>query len=150
MQEKYLGKNLKFLRKRFDKTQYDVASYVNKRSTAISSWENNLSNPSLDDVFKLSVFFGVIPHELLFIDLSNDPLFKNYTEEKKEKFENLNANLSANLIHDFNADRDFNTENSLSLVNVFELDHQDADNIRMFLNSKKNLFQLPILRLSGL
>jgi transcriptional regulator with XRE-family HTH domain len=67
----YFSTNLKFLRKKSGKSQAEIALVVNKRTTAISSWENNLSEPSFEDVFKISDLFGIEVGVLLSIDLAN-------------------------------------------------------------------------------
>lgn len=72
MPNNYFGTNLKFLRKKTDKSQSEIAILVNKRTTAISSWENNLSQPSFEDLFKLSDFFGIDIGLLLASDLSDE------------------------------------------------------------------------------
>lgn len=61
----HFAQNLKWLRKNNHKSQNDIALVVGKRSTAISSWEHNLSEPSIDDLFKVSDYFGIRIGDLL-------------------------------------------------------------------------------------
>ncbi|WP_190277400.1 LexA family transcriptional regulator [Taibaiella lutea] len=77
MLNNYFGSNLKFLRKKTVKSQSDIAILVNKRTTAISSWENNLSQPSFEDLFRLSDFFGIDIGLLLANDLSDESSSKS-------------------------------------------------------------------------
>jgi len=59
MPNNHFAQNLKWLRKKNHKSQNDIALIVDKRPTAISSWENNLSEPSFEDLFKISDYFGI-------------------------------------------------------------------------------------------
>ncbi|MEJ7737425.1 MAG: helix-turn-helix transcriptional regulator [Chitinophagaceae bacterium] len=66
----FLGKNLKYLRKKLGKTQPEIASLVNKGSTTVSNWENGESEPSLSELMIISNFFGVPIDALLNKDLT--------------------------------------------------------------------------------
>jgi len=70
----FFSSNLKYLRKKSGKSQTDIAMVVSKRPTAISSWENNLSEPSFEDLFKISDLFGISPGFLLSTNLEESDI----------------------------------------------------------------------------
>lgn len=94
MLNNYFGSNLKFLRKKSAKSQSDIALLVNKRTTAISSWENNLSQPSFEDLFKLSDYFGIDPGALLANDLSDDPIPPKDRSSSPAKLSLINSKMN--------------------------------------------------------
>ncbi|MFP5039423.1 helix-turn-helix domain-containing protein [Parasediminibacterium sp. JCM 36343] len=71
MGTKYFPTNLKFLRKNIGISQADIALQLDKRSTAISSWENGLSEPGIADLYKISNIFGIYVGDLIGKDLSS-------------------------------------------------------------------------------
>jgi transcriptional regulator with XRE-family HTH domain len=66
----FLGKNIRYLRKQFSKTQSDLAAVIRKGQTTIGNWENGFSEPSLEDLLLLSNFFDISTDILLKVDLS--------------------------------------------------------------------------------
>lgn len=97
MTSTYFALNLKFLRKKNGKSQAAIGVQLNKRSTAISSWENGLSEPSLDDLQKISDFFGVNIGDLIGIDIANVPSAENKNDEKTTGNVHLNVHPSVHL-----------------------------------------------------
>jgi transcriptional regulator with XRE-family HTH domain len=63
------SKNLRFLRKKGNHNQDDLAILFNKRANTIGNWENQKSEPSLTELMKLGVFFKVSTEDLLHSDL---------------------------------------------------------------------------------
>ena len=112
MTAKYLASNLKYLRKKIGKSQSGIAFEVDKRSTAISSWENGQSEPSIDDMLKLSGIFGVTLNELIGVKLDDVHLIEKTNSEKNGENVLLNVPPSvhlklkkgakAPLVYDFN------------------------------------------------
>ena len=60
-----LGERLKESRVTKGFSQGDVAEYLNISRQSISKWENNNSYPDLDNLVKLSTYYGVSIDELL-------------------------------------------------------------------------------------
>lgn len=67
----YLPKNLKFLIRKYDTSQSQLALYVNKRQQSISNWINNISEPEVSDLISIHHFFGISLDALVFQDLEN-------------------------------------------------------------------------------
>ena len=60
------GDNLAYLRKLNRLSQQDVAQLVNKSDATISFWENGKREPTVQDVYILSVYFRVDIETLCF------------------------------------------------------------------------------------
>lgn len=86
-----LGKRLKDIRLKLNLSQENVANHLYVTRQSISKWENDKSNPDLDTLKKLSVYYDIPINDLL-----NDPieeivaLEKSDTNSKQEKDESLN------------------------------------------------------------
>src|SRR5664279_1015320 len=59
------SKNLRYLRKRGDHNQDEIALLFKKRANTIGNWENRKSEPSLTELMKLGEFFKVSVEDLL-------------------------------------------------------------------------------------
>ncbi|HTN38830.1 MAG TPA: helix-turn-helix transcriptional regulator [Arachidicoccus sp.] len=70
----YFKENLAFLRRKFNKTQSEIASQVNKSQRIVSNWERDNTEPSLEEIGILSDFFGITSDELLFKNLESEGL----------------------------------------------------------------------------
>ena len=66
----FLGKNIRYLRKKSHQNQEDIALLVGKGQTTIGNWENGVSEPSLDDLLIISNYFGIPVDALLKTDLA--------------------------------------------------------------------------------
>ena len=66
----FLGKNLRYLRKKSSQNQDDIAFLVHKGQTTIGNWENGVSEPSLGDLLIISNYFGISVDILLKTDLT--------------------------------------------------------------------------------
>lgn len=66
----FLSTNLKFLRKKFRKSQSDIGFQLNKAHTSIGNWEKGISEPSLAEVDEIARIFEIMPSDLLYTDLS--------------------------------------------------------------------------------
>lgn len=60
-----LGKKIKQLRDRKNLTQQEVADLLDVKATTVSNWENEVSNPKLEMLQKLSNILGVDVTELI-------------------------------------------------------------------------------------
>ncbi len=74
-----IGDNLKLLRKRKKMSQEDVAKALNLTRSSYSGYENNVAQPSLENLILLSDFFHVTIDEMLKKDFSK--LTENQWEE---------------------------------------------------------------------
>lgn len=54
---KNIRENLKFLRKENGLTQSQVGDIVGKKETTIASWEQGLSLPDLQTLYRLSIYY---------------------------------------------------------------------------------------------
>ncbi|MDP4150289.1 MAG: helix-turn-helix transcriptional regulator [Bacteroidota bacterium] len=66
----YLGRNIRYLRKRLSKNQGEIAALVDKGQTTVGNWEKGVSEPSLGDLLILSNYFGISVDALLRTDLA--------------------------------------------------------------------------------
>jgi transcriptional regulator with XRE-family HTH domain len=64
------SKNLRFLRKKGNHNQEDIAILFKKKANTIGNWENQKSEPSLVELMKLADFFQVNTEDLLLTDLA--------------------------------------------------------------------------------
>lgn len=93
----FFSDNLKTLRGEKGETQASIASLVNKRATAISSWENGLSEPSFQDLVILSDYFGVSIGDLIGKNINDGNLNTEKHVHKNTQKGNLNSNRIGNL-----------------------------------------------------
>ena len=63
------SKNLRFLRKKGNHNQEDIALLFKKKANTIGNWENQKSEPGLAELMKLADFFQVSTEDLLLTDL---------------------------------------------------------------------------------
>lgn len=89
-----LAQNIRFLRKRKPITQAGLALQLGKSQTAVGNWESDYSEPSIEDLEKITRFFGVSYDDLLGKDLSKGNLIENSDGVEKG---NLKGNLMGNL-----------------------------------------------------
>ena len=64
------SKNLRFLRKKGNHNQEDIALLFKKKANTIGNWENQKSEPALVELMKLADFFQVSTEDLLLTDLA--------------------------------------------------------------------------------
>ena len=67
---KYLAKNLKWLREKRGIKQSEIGAYIGFKSTTWNNYEKGVSKPGLDDLVKMSKYFGVTETQLLHKDVS--------------------------------------------------------------------------------
>lgn len=63
------SKNLRFLRKKGNHNQDEIALLFGKRANTIGNWENQKSEPSLKELMKLGEFFKVSVENLLHTEM---------------------------------------------------------------------------------
>lgn len=67
----YFASNIKFLRKRKDRTQDQVAAALNLKRSTLSGYENGVAQPSIDILVVFSGYFGISIDTILKIDLTH-------------------------------------------------------------------------------
>jgi transcriptional regulator with XRE-family HTH domain len=65
------SKNLRFLRKKENLNQEQIAVLFNKKANTIGNWENQKSEPSLAELIRLGEYFKVTTQDLVHTDLEN-------------------------------------------------------------------------------
>ena len=65
------SKNLRFLRKRENLNQEQIAVLFNKKANTIGNWENQKSEPSLAELIRLGEYFKVTTQDLVHTYLEN-------------------------------------------------------------------------------
>lgn len=71
MNEYYWSANLKFLRKKLGKSQADICFEIGFAVSQWSNWESKNVFPVVNDMIKISNYFGIKIDDLIFKELSN-------------------------------------------------------------------------------
>jgi len=66
----YFASNIKFLRKRRDRTQDDVAAALDLKRSTLSGYENGVAQPGIDILISFSGYFNMSIDTLLKIDMT--------------------------------------------------------------------------------
>lgn len=66
----YFSQNLKFLRTKYNLTQEQLANNINSTRSTVNNWENEISEPNLDMIRKLTETFNV-KDNIVFEDLKS-------------------------------------------------------------------------------
>ncbi len=66
----YFATNIKFLRKRRNRTQDDVAHALKMKRPTISGYENGVAEPGINTLTAISKYFGIAVDTLIKVDLS--------------------------------------------------------------------------------
>jgi transcriptional regulator with XRE-family HTH domain len=66
----YLIKNLKFLRKRIDQTQDEMATALGMERPTLSGYENGVARPNIEAILNFSKYFHISIDSLVKVDLS--------------------------------------------------------------------------------
>ncbi len=80
LQKIYLHQNLRFLRKRLNLSQEELANRVGLNRGNIASYENGTAEPRICNLLKLSNLFGVSIMDITQRDLSNDHSYQQASE----------------------------------------------------------------------
>lgn len=78
----FFTSNLKFLRKHRGKTQDDLAFTLGMKRSTLSGYENNVAEPGIEALVKISTYFGIAMDTFIKIDLSSLTLNQLYQLEK--------------------------------------------------------------------
>jgi transcriptional regulator with XRE-family HTH domain len=69
----FLSSNIKFLRKRMERTQDDVASSLDMKRSTLSGYENGIAQPAMEALIAFSNYFNIAIDTLIRVDLSKLP-----------------------------------------------------------------------------
>ncbi len=69
----YLSNNIKFLRKRKNFSQEEMAIAIESKRSVWNSYENNIASPPIDMAMRISDYFRISLDTLLRVDLANLP-----------------------------------------------------------------------------
>jgi len=78
----YFNKNIKFLRKRRNRTQDDVAFALKMKRSTLSGYENGVAEPGIPALTAISKYFGIAVDTLIKIDLEQLSESQLYELEK--------------------------------------------------------------------
>ncbi len=70
--ENFLAKNLHFLRVSRKLKQHEIQDHIGIRRNTWSNWENKKSEPSLDLIFKIALYFNTDVGRLITVDLEKE------------------------------------------------------------------------------
>ena len=82
----YFSQNLKFLLKRYDTSQEQLALYIEKHQSSISYWINEVGVPDINILIKIHEYFGISLDALVLKDLRNG---KIVTDEHVKDFKRI-------------------------------------------------------------
>lgn len=94
----FFATNLKYLRRKFDVMQSEIALQVKKRPNTVGNWENGVSEPNINEINILRNFFGISADILLFTELEKGNLIKDEDVRNFKAKGNLNGNPIGNLM----------------------------------------------------
>ena len=112
----FLGKNIRYLRKRSAKTQTDLARLIKKGQTTIGNWENQISEPNIEELLLISNYFEVPVDTLLKVDLLKA---ENREEEERE----LNSRMANERTTDEANEAQWGNDNPLPAPPAATYDH---------------------------
>ena len=69
----FLSSNIKFLRKRMERTQDDVATSLDMKRSTLSGYENGIAQPAMEVLISFSNYFKIAIDTLIRVDLSTLP-----------------------------------------------------------------------------
>ncbi len=108
-----IGNNLKLLRKRRKMSQEDVAKSLSLTRSSYSGYENNVAQPSLENLILLSDFFKISVDDVLKKD------FSDFNENQwKVLEEGINSDVKGQKLRVLTTMVDGNNEELIELVNV--------------------------------
>ncbi|MCK9203468.1 MAG: LexA family transcriptional regulator [Bacteroidales bacterium] len=69
----FFSSNIKFLRKRRERTQDDVATSLEMKRSTLSGYENGIAQPAMDTLIRFSNYFNIAIDTLIRVDLTKIP-----------------------------------------------------------------------------
>jgi len=105
----YFTSNLKLLRKHRGKTQDELSFILGMKRSTLSGYENNIAQPGIDSLIKISAYFRISIDTLIKVDLSKLTLNQLYQLENGQDVYITGENLRV-LATTINSDNDENIE----------------------------------------
>jgi len=65
----YFNSNIKFMRKRYGRTQDDVATALDMKRSTLSGYENGIAQPAIEALIRFSTYFNIAIDTLIKVDL---------------------------------------------------------------------------------
>jgi transcriptional regulator with XRE-family HTH domain len=93
----YFKTNLKYIRKRFDITQSELALQLKTGQSTIASWENGHNDPDVENLINIHQTLAISIDTLLTVDMKNGNLITDADVKHFKQNGNLSWNLSGNL-----------------------------------------------------
>ena len=90
---RYLATNLKYLREQKGLKQSDLKAVMGFKSTTWNNYEKGVSKPGLDDLIKISKYFGYSESEILHKNLATRDSTPTKGGYRRTKAENDNPNI---------------------------------------------------------
>lgn len=78
------GDKLKQIRKKENIKQEELGKFLNVGSTTISNWENNVSQPSIEQIIKIANYFNVSTDYLMGIKDDDKPKIEKLRQALRE------------------------------------------------------------------
>jgi transcriptional regulator with XRE-family HTH domain len=78
----YFAQNLRYIRRRFDITQSELALRMETGQSTIANWENGVSLPNVENLSLFYQILGIDIHTMIIIDMENGKVLGD--EEVKE------------------------------------------------------------------
>jgi transcriptional regulator with XRE-family HTH domain len=145
-----LGNNLRILRKDRGISQAELGLQVNKGQTTIGNWENNISQPNLDELIIVSNYLGVTIDDLI----KNDVRIVHLKENGAQNTGNQNVNLKVNPLVHLKPKNQLPVDYSNLFIQehaiVHDLDSKAAAGSPALLQDEDKLRDLPKLYIPGL
>ena len=93
----YFAKNIRYIRKRFDITQSELATRMEKGQSSIANWENGTSLPNVENLVQFYQILGIDIHTMIMADMENGNLITDAHVREFKRDGNLLRNPIGNL-----------------------------------------------------
>lgn len=105
MSKSYLASNIRFLRRKNNWTQEQLAEMLGVTKSRVSSYELGTNSPKIDSFFKLGELFGVSVDDLQNKDLAKEPLPTTAEGEVVKRLEARLDQLEARLLENMTPEK---------------------------------------------
>lgn len=101
-----IGKNIKYLRKKHNLDQQELADILNVPRSTLSCWENKIRTPKLEEIIKIAEYFQT-NLDIIYTDLENNTVIEKSNDDlkkvlKEKKLMDNNGNLDIDKIDKVN------------------------------------------------
>lgn len=134
----FLPTNLVFLRKRYKVSQTQLALQVKKGQTTIGNWENDVTQPSVEDLLELKQFFIISLDDLLETDLRKIEETRLKEIVKKEGEVKGNSKVNSQNFSDSDTDFAVREPDATSLWAIMHILRQQDQKLDQLLDLAQN------------